>query len=226
MTGTKKTKTSTGTTLNRMNQWLGNCLKVSLVVVFALTAINCGPSGQEVKTTPEPAKVEPVKPSIEELRQPVAKDPNMFKAVKVLKHFGRHEKKHISYKKFQELTGGNPNAAVNPDWFYDNYVIDMNEKGYWINVICQTSKKAMENDPRIGKVMKDLPVNSITIKLQTPKGKKYMLNDSQADGILDFVKEANKKTDMNIDIKLLDRMQEKYTWIMGLVKKHYAKLKK
>lgn len=195
-------------------------------MVFVVTAVNCGPSGQEIKTEPAATTVEPVKPSIEDLRKPVSKDPNMFKAVKVLKHFGRHAKKHITYKKFQELTGGQPNATVNPDWFYDNFVIDLNEKGYWVNVICQTSKKAMERDPRIEKVMRDLPSDSITINLKTPKGKKYLLNDSQADGILDFVKEAGKKTDMNIDIKLLDRMQEKYTWIMGLIKKHYHKLKK
>jgi len=219
MTRTKRTIA----TFTRIKKWSATSLVIGLCLAFSVTAFNCGPAGQEIKTTPEPAKVEPKEPAIEDLRKPVAVDTDMFKAVKVLIEFGKHAKKHITYEKFQELTGGQPDAAVNPDWFYDNYVIDINEDNYWVNVICQSSTKATENDPRIKKVMGDLPSASITVTLTTPKGKKYLLNDSQADGILDFAKEADKETDMKIDIKLLDTMQEKYTWVLNLIKKHYKK---
>lgn len=220
MTGIKKESLFKG----YLKQWLvwGG------VVAFLAIAMNCGPSGQAPVTEPVQPVVEPKEPTIEDLRKPVAKDPEMYKALNVLRELGRHDKKYISYEKFQELTKGQPGAAVNPDWFYDNYVVDINEEGYWINVLYGTSQRAMEKDPRIQKVMADLPANSITVVLKTPGGKSYLLNDAQGDGVLDFVKDSAKPTDpsVKVDIKLLDQMQEKYTWVIGLIKKHYYKVKK
>ena len=45
-------------------------------------------------------------------------------------------------------------------------------------------------------------------------------------GVLDFAKDANEKKTARVDIQLLDQMQEKYTWILGLIKKHYKKINK
>ncbi len=74
--------------------------------------------------------------------------------------------------------------------------------------------------------MTDLPGKSITVELKMPSGKKYLLSDAEADGILDFAKDANEKKTARVDIQLLDQMQEKYTWILGLIKKHYKKINK
>ncbi len=81
----------------------------------------------------------------------------------------------------------------------------------------------MESDPRIAKLIGDMPKESITMDLKTPKGNKYLLVDNNADGVLDFVKKAGSKTTMKIDVKLLDSLQKKYTWIIGVIKKHYQK---
>jgi hypothetical protein len=145
--------------------------------------------------------------------------------MKVIKEYGQLKKKHISFVKYKKLTAGQPGGAMDPDWFYDSYHLDMKEKNHWITVIFGTSKRAKARDPRIGKIMADLPPNSIAVKMKTPKGREYMLSDSNADGILDYAAPAKNKSP-KVDIKLLDRMQEKYTWIIGIIKKHYKNLKK
>lgn len=199
-----------------------NDAKLAIIIcILIYLAVNsgCGPSGSQVKT--EPADVKPAQPSIEELRTPVAKDPTIYKAGVVIKEFGRLKKKHISYKKYQQLTKGQANTAMDPDWFYDSYILDLNEKNHWMNVTFGTSKKAVDDDPRIKTIMAGLPENSINIRMKTPRGKTYLLTDADADGILDFAKDEAQKKITQVDIQLLDSMQKKYTWIIGLIKKHY-----
>ena len=192
----------------------------TLVIAGVLTALailaGCGP---EQKPQTEPPVVK--EPTVEELRKPVAKDVTIYKAVDVLKKFGRLSKKYMSYEKYKKLTGGQA-AALDPDWFYDSYVLDLNEKGYWASVTFGTAEKAIARDPRIEKIMTDLPGTSVFMKLKTPSGRTYLLSDAEADGILDFAKDERKK-DTKIDIQLLDKMQEKYTWLMGIIKKNYKK---
>ncbi len=95
------------------------------------------------------------------------------------------------------------------------------KNGYWASVTFGTAARAIERDERIEKLMADLPAQSITVLLKTPSGRTYLLNDAEADGILDYARDVDKKTDhKKIDIRLLDRMQQKYTWIISLIKKH------
>jgi hypothetical protein len=193
-------------------------LAIVSIVIGLMFVLGCGPTE---KAQTEPQVVTPKEPGIEELRKPVAKDASIYKALEVIKEYGRKSKEYISYEKYQQLTKGQANAALDPDWFYDSYKLNLNEKGHWILVIFGTAKRAMARDPRIEKIMADLPEKSITVELKLPSGKKYLLSDAEADGILDFAKDANEKKVTKVDVQLLDKMQEKYTWILGLIKKHY-----
>lgn len=194
-------------------------LKIVSIMFGLMFVLGCGPT-EKAQTEP---LVTPKEPSIEDLRKPVAKDASIYKAVEVIKEYGRKSKEYISYEKYQQLTKGQAGVALDPDWFYDSYKLDMNEKDHWILVIFGTAKRAMARDPRIGKIMADLPEKSITVELKMPSGKKYLLSDAEVDGILDFAKDADKKKVTKINVQLLDKMQEKYTWILGLIKKHYKK---
>lgn len=190
-----------------------------LSLLFFLAALfACGPA-KKPQTEPPVAK----QPSIEELRQPVAKDLTIYKALHVIKTMGRFTQKYMKYEQYQKQTQGLDSATLVPDWFYDSYVLDMNENDYWANVTFGTAKRAIKRDPRIEKIMAQLPDQSITVKLKTPSGKTYLLTDAEADGILDYVQDTRKKPSKNIDIQLLDRMQKKYTWIISLIKKYYKK---
>jgi hypothetical protein len=194
-------------------------LSILAISIFLLAGIGCGPSGQKPKTEPQPAAEVP---DIEALRAPVAKDPGMYKVVDVIKEYGQFKKKYISFEKYKKLTAGQQNGALDPDWFYDSYNLDTRKNDHDIKVTFGTSKRAKDRDPRIQKVMADLPEKSISVKLKTPDGRSYLLSDANADGILDYAADANKKT-AKIDVKLLDTMQEKYTWIVGILKKYYKK---
>ena len=198
-------------------------LAIVSIIIDLMFVFGCGP-GEKVQT--EPQVVTPKEPTIEELRKPVSKDATIYKALEVIKEYGKLSKEYISYEKFQGLTKGQAAAALDPDWFYDSYKLNMNEEDHWILVIFGTAQRAMARDPRIGKIMTDLPGKSITVELKMPSGKKYLLSDAEADGILDFAKDANEKKTARVDIQLLDQMQEKYTWILGLIKKHYKKINK
>ena len=190
-------------------------------IVFGLMfVLGCGPAE---KAQTEPQVVTPKEPGIEELRKPVSKDAAIYKALEVIKDYGRKSKEYISYEKYQQLTKGQAGAALDPDWFYDSYKLSMNEKDHWIMVIFGTAKRAIARDPRIEKIMADLPEKSITVELKMPSGKKYLLSDAEADGILDFAKDAGEKKVTKVNVQLLDKMQEKYTWILSLIKKHYKK---
>jgi hypothetical protein len=186
-----------------------------------LYLVGCGGTPKKVEI--EPSTIEtPKEPSIEELRKPVEKDPDIYKVLEVLQKFGRLTKKSMSYEKYQSIAGAQ-GSPIDPDWFYDSYNLDMNENGYWANVTFGTARKAKDKDPRIRELMENLPGQSILIKLKTPAGKTYILSDAEADGILDFVKEAGEVTSTKIDIQLLDQMQEKYTWLNNIIKKYYKK---
>jgi len=197
--------------------------ELSLIAIFVgvIFLFNCGP-GKKVETEPQISPV-PQEPTVEELRKPVSKDPTIYKAQEVIKEYGRFFKKYMPYEKYTQMTKGQAGMALDPDWFYDSYKLNLNENNYWMTVIFGTAKRAIERDPRIEKVLSDLPLKSITVELKTPSGKTYLLNDAEADGILDFVKDAKEKKVTKIDIELLDKMQEKYNWIIGLIKKHYKK---
>jgi hypothetical protein len=195
-------------------------LTIVSVVIGLMFIIGCGP-GEKAQT--EPQVVTPKEPGIEELRKPVSKDTTIYKALEVIKEYGRKSKEYISYEKYQQLTRGQAGAALDPDWIYDSYKLNMNEKDHWILVVFGTAKRAMARDPRIEKIIADLPEKSISVELKMPSGRKFRLSDAEADGILDFAKDANKKKVTKVDVQLLDKMQEKYTWILGLIKKHYKK---
>jgi hypothetical protein len=196
-------------------------LTVVIVIVGVLAIIACGPA-KKIETEPQVVPVPP-EPTIEELRKPVAKDPAIYKALEVIKGYGNFYKKYMPYEKYQQMTKGQEGGALDPDWFYDSYKLNLNENNHWMTVIFGTAKRAITRDPRIEKIMADLPGKSITVKLKMPSRKTYLLNDAEADGILDFAKDSKEKNVTKVDIELLDQMQEKYTWIIGLIKKHYKK---
>jgi hypothetical protein len=201
---------------------ISNVVPGMIMLIFAVFAVGCGGNKVETKppvVTPQP----PREPTIDELRKPVFKDPDMFKASQVIKEYGQLKKKSITFEKYAQLTGGQSGAAINPDWFYDTYLFNANENGYWATVTFGTAKRAKEKDPRIAQVFGDLPESSITVSLITPSKKTYILLDYNADGILDFVKESNAKTVLKVDVALLDAMQEKYTWLLGVIKKGFKK---
>jgi len=196
---------------------------VTVMIGFVLMTTGCG--GSKVETQPVGKEIQPPivprEPTIDELRKPVSKDMEIYKPIGVIKHFGTLKKKSMTYEKFQKLTGGQANVMIDPDWFYDTYRYPVNENNYWITVTFGTAKRAKNADSRITQAMGDLPEESIYISLLTPSKKTYILLDSNADGILDFTKEANQPTSTKVDIKLLDEMQEKYTWILNLIRKYY-----
>lgn len=194
-------------------------LTIISVIVFLAVSYNCSSAGsKELKTESQVVSKEP---SIEELRKPVAKDNSIYKATQVIKKLGRLSKEYLSYEKYKKLTSEQGSTALDPDWFYDSYALDLNREGYWATVTFGTAKRAIEREPGIQKLMVDLPEKSIFMKLKTPTGRTFLLSDANADGVLDFAKDAHKKTDKKIDVKLLDKMQEKYTWIIGIIKKHF-----
>ena len=205
---------------------LSKRITLSILVIYAVFSIACGPSSTANPKT-EPTQVKPTvePPPIEELRIQVPKDPAMYQAVAVIKEYGKLKKKYMSYKQYLKLTKGQVGGAIDPDWFYDSYYLNLNENKHFISVTFGTSKRAKDRDDRIEKVMEGLPNNSITVKVQTPRGNIYLLTDAEADGVLDFAANAKNKHP-KIDIKLLDRMQKKYTWIVKLIKRNYKKLKK
>ncbi|MCP4157644.1 MAG: hypothetical protein GY757_58585 [bacterium] len=203
-----------------MKIFLRTLITISILVVLAITFGCGGTETQTVKTEPTPVVKEA--PTIEELRKPVDKDPNMFKVLKVIKKFGKFRKQYMTYEKYQKTSGSS--GAIDPAWFYDSYDLEVNEKKHWSTVTYGSAGRAIERDPRIEKALEGLPKQSVIVKLKTPDGRKYIISDADGDGIIDFAKIANQKTVAGKqDIKVLDKMQEKYTWLMSIVKKYYKK---
>ncbi len=211
------------TTLNILSKRL----ILTIIVIYVAAGIACGPSSSTTTPKTEPTQVKPtVEPlPVEQLRKQVPKDPAMYKAVAVIKEYGKFKKKYMSFEKYKQLTKGQVGGAIDPDWFYDGYSLNMNENKHYITVTYGTAKRAIERDDRIEKVLEGLPHSSITVNLTTPRGITYLLTDAEADGVLDFASNAKSKNP-KVDIKLLDTMQEKYTWIVSLIKRNYKKIKK
>jgi hypothetical protein len=89
----------------------------------------------------------------------------------------------------------------------------------------RSATRAIDKDPRIEKLMENLPRKVIDVQLKTPQGKIFLLSDTNADGVLDFATPAGQKKKNNsmADLDLLKKMQKKYRWVLGIIKKYYKK---
>jgi len=197
----------------------------SLVIVAFAAAIGCGPK------TPvtEPPPAEPGPTPLQTWQQEIPKDATMYQALKVLENYGRKTKKSISYNEYKRNTGGGTLTSWSPEWFYDAFTLDMNEKGNWVTITWSTSKFAGKRDARIADLMKDAPSDVIDLKVKVPSGSVYLLGDSDSDGILDFAMNKKAKAEeagKQANIQLLDRMQKKYSWILSIVKRNYKYVRK
>jgi hypothetical protein len=176
---------------------------------------------------PKAPKKEPgqtIKPVEVPMKLDLPKDEQMYKAYWVLKRYGNKTQAHMSYTQYKKNTSASDLSFWSPDWFYDSYQVPVNEKGHWITVTYHTATAAMRKDRRIEKLMENVPHHSIDIKLKTPNGAKYILTDTEADGVLDFAAPDAKKRntkEVKADFPLLKRMQGKYTWILGIIKQSY-----
>lgn len=207
-----------------MHIQLKRILRLSIIVAFA-AAIGCGPKTPVV--APPPA--EPGPTPLQTWQQEIPKDATIYQALKVLENYGRKSKKSISYNEYKKNTGGSTLTSWSPEWFYDAFTLELNEKGNWVTVTWSTSKFAGNRDPRIAELMKDAPSDVIDLKVKVPSGRTYLLGDSDADGILDFAMNKNAKAQeagKQANIQLLDQMQKKYAWILSIIKRNYKYVRK
>lgn len=153
----------------------------------------------------------------------IAPDPGMYKALQVIKRFGNKTMDHLSYAEFKKRKAIMQNTTFNPDVFYDQYVLDLNEKNYWITVTFRTATWSRKRDSRIRDLMQSFPENAIDVLLKTPAKKIFLLSDNNGDGVLDFARTGVKQHHQGptVDIELLKAMQQKYSWILGIIKRHY-----
>ncbi len=196
-----------------------------LVFLGLIATISCGPK------TPvtEPPPAEPGPSPLQVWQQDIPKDATVYQALKVLESYGRQSKKSISYNEYKKNTSGGTLASWSPEWFYDAYTLDLNEKGNWVTVTWSTAKFAGKNDNRIAQLMKDAPSDVIDLQVKVPSGATYLLGDSDADGILDFAMDKKNMTEAagkQANIQLLDQMQKKYAWILSIIKRNYKYVKK
>lgn len=196
-------------------------LFIAVTAAFLILLIaGCG-APQKVETAPTPPPPPPKEPTIEELRKPVTADNEMKKVIIVIRNYGLLKKQAISYEKYKQLTKGSTDSPINPDWFYDNYVMTINLNKYSAPVTLGTARYSGRN-PKIKELMSGLPENSISISpFVTPSKKKYVLVDYNCDGILDYAKPVNAPASSKISVQLLDEMQERYTWLLSIIKKKY-----
>ena len=193
-----------------------------IVIVFATLLVVAGCGGTEtVKTEPEPV-VAPVPPP------PTAPpDPHIGQAYTVLRHFGTLTRRHMSYNQYQQKTGeAGTVSSVSPDWFYDIYSLELNEKGYWVTVSFQTARRAVARDPRIETLLGGAPHHAIDMRVKTPRGRRYILSDSEGDGVLDYAALQGKTggTRPTFDAELRDSMQKTYSWILGVIKGYFQRI--
>ncbi len=189
-----------------------------IMITFSLILAYVGCAPKAPKTEPEVTEPAEIPQKLD-----LPKDKTMYKAYWVLAKYGRRTQRHMSYERYKKNTGGDPTAPWSPDWFYDSFEIPMNEKGHWITVNFHTARGAIK-DARIRKLMENVAQNSIDIRLQLPNGRKYLLTDTEADGVLDFAAPVTRRKpqkELKVDFELLKQMQKKYTWILGLIKKSY-----
>lgn len=188
-----------------------------MIILLAMFINSC--TSKKIDTEPS-SEV----PATKYPRLDIPADPGMYKALQVIKDFGKRTKGHLSYADFQK---SKKSAVFDPDIFYDHYLLDLNEKDYWITLTFRSAVRSIEKDPRIEKLMENLPRKAIDVQLKTPRGNTYLLSDSNADGVLDFARPAGKKkiSPVNADLNLLKNMQEKYRWVLGIIKKYYKRNK-
>lgn len=150
-------------------------------------------------------------------------DPGIYKALNVIRKFGKKIVRHQSFAEYKKQETADRNATFNPDLFYDRYILDLNEKDYWVTLTLRTSARSKRSDSRIRKLMQSFPENAIDLVLKTPAQKTFLLSDSDADGVLDFVAPEGKQPDpgLKVDVKLLRTMQHKYGWILRIIKRHF-----
>ncbi len=200
-------------------------MKRSITMMLLLSLLfyaGCAPRAPEKEpppTIPEPATEKPIAP----------KDEQMYMVYSVLKRFGRKIQSHISYDRYRQLVAQDGLSSWSPDWFYDSYRLPLNEKGHWVVISYHTAADAVKADPRIAKRMADVPHHAIDLRLQDPRGDKYVLTDAEADGVLDFAapdRGDRIPTSIKKDTPLVQKMQGKYTWILSIIKKSYTPSKK
>jgi hypothetical protein len=205
----------------RSNQMIKRVLPACVMALSLVFSIYCSGS-KPVRTEPEAKN----KTNAEETSHPILlntkKDKTMYKVYRVIKHFGKLKVEHIPVKNLNIQSG----SAVNPDAFYDVYELDVDEKGYWFRILFKNADRAIRRSRKVKQMMAGLPVYVLDIRLKTPAKKLYMLSDADADGILDFAAPLDKnRKKLDIDIKLLQNMQEKYRMILRIIKKYYKQVK-
>jgi hypothetical protein len=153
----------------------------------------------------------------------IAPDPGMYKVLQVIKRFGNKTMDYLSYPEFKKREATEQNATFNPDVFYDQYVLDLNEKDYWVTVTFRTATRSRRRDSRIRDLMQNFPENAIDMLLKTPANKTFLLSDSNGDGVLDFARPESKQHNqgLTVNIELLKAMQQKYGWILRIIKRHH-----
>ena len=183
-----------------------------MLVLLLLT----GCAGRKAETVPP-------EPVVDVPKLNVPPDPGIYKVLTVIRRFGKKTVTHMSYSDYVKGEASAPDAAFNPDTFYDRYLLDLNEKNYWVTLTLRTAVRAKRNDSRIRKLMEHFPENAIDAILKTPAEKTFLLSDSNADGVLDFAAPEGKNSDQGlaVDIRLLRSMQRTYSWILGIIKRHY-----
>lgn len=186
-----------------------------LIGFMLIVILLAGCADRKVDTEPSPVV------DIPKLNIPP--DPGIYKVLKVIRGFGKKSRSHLTFAQFKKREIADLNATFNPDLFYDQYVLDLNEKDYWVTLTMRTAVRSKRTDSRIRKLMQPFPENAIDLVLKTPAEKTYLLSDSNADGVLDFAAPEGRKPDkkLTVDIKLLRTMQRKYSWILGIIKRHY-----
>jgi len=191
-----------------------------LLPMIALILVACG-GPETVKTEPEPVAVPEAPPPPK-----VSPDPGIHRAHVVLRHFGRLTRKYMSYAEYRRKNQASDGvASVSPDWFYDTYSLDLNEDGYWARVNYQTAERAIARDPRIESLLGNAPRHAIDMTVETPAGRKYVLSDSEGDGVLDYAALKGKPAEgSGFDWKLRDRMQATYSRLLSVVKGYYPRI--
>ncbi len=195
-----------------------------LILSFVFIIVSCTP--KKVEQTPPPKKEKSKEEIFSEYRAKASADTNIYKVYKVIERYGRQTKKHKSYKNYK----GNVNNVVQNDIFYDSYVLEVNVRKDWFKVTYNSAKAAASQDKRVKDLIEGTPLNSIDMLLTTARSIKYLLSDTNGDGILDFAMPKSKRMAEKMTIKdkmaLLDKMQLKYTSLLSTIKKSYKNIRK
>lgn len=169
------------------------------------------------------ARVEPVPPVLPEMpRLDIPPDPDMFRVVRVIEKYGTRTVNHGLYSEYQKTRKTAGESAFNSDVFYDQYLLDLNENNYWVTVTLRSALRSMRKDPRIREAMSGFPVQAMDLIMKTPEEQTFLLSDSDANGVLDFAGPADQRVRVQTpgDLDLLETMQAKYRWILGIIKRY------